>query len=128
MIADVKKIFDQELTAAFGTNQNVLNFLIKHERKEICLNNLCANLISIEKRVIVFNAEKYRYVIKNVAMMFADRALKVAEESALSKAERTRREDQSRQIEIAKETIQEFEGGIYKGILDPESPSPTDKV
>lgn len=119
MRSDVEKIFDESLERVFGSSPNVLKFLKLHERKQICLNNLCAEIITCEKRSLIFNAEHYREVIYEVAVnMFARKALEHAEQKAMSSAERGRREDEARRIEIAKEEIKEFEGGIYKSIIE----------
>lgn len=118
MLSEVKIIFDEEIAKRFQSNEAVKNFLLRHERREICLNNLCAEISRIEGLSINFNAEKYRYTIAQVVNMFATRALEVHEQKLLSNAERRRREDENRRIEIAKETLQEFEGGIFKDIIE----------
>lgn len=123
MISDVRKIFDDYLTKKFKTNQSILNFFMKHERKEICLNNLCAEIMAIENRRLDFNAYTYVELIEAVAKMFCERSLTVQDQKLMSTNERRRLEDENRRLEIAKETIQEFEGGVYKGILDDETPA-----
>lgn len=122
MIAEVRELFDQALTNKFGTKKEILNYFLKHPRKELCITNLCEQIKECERRTysFTFDSNLYRQTIKDVALMFASQALRKAEEDHLSSLERTRREEQNRRIERAKEEIQEFEGGIFKDIIEPE--------
>lgn len=119
MIEQIRKIFDQTLVKKFGEKREILNFLINHPRKQICLENLCAQIQLAERKLlsIVFNVEIYKKTIHDIALMFAGQALRKAEEDQLSSIERIRREEQNRTIERANECVEEIEKGLSKKIL-----------
>lgn len=90
---DVRQIFNAWIKARFGARPDVFSYLSNHERRDKCIAALCqqiriAELSSIKQR---FDAQRYRYVIDEVAKMFCSMALRQAEEAAISRAERNRR-------------------------------------
>lgn len=91
MKSDIEKIFNDHLTVKFQHKPEVLKYLLQNERKQVCLDNLCEQIILCEKRLIIFDLTKWKFTITSTADMFALAALRVAEERALSPAERSRR-------------------------------------
>lgn len=88
----VKQHFDSWIVHKFK-NEGIRNYLLRNEHKEKCLNELC-NQIQICERAqfsINFDVKKYKYVIENVANMYAKAALEKAKQDTLSNAEKQRR-------------------------------------
>ena len=89
MLEDVTKRFDQALESKFKARPDVLNFLTKHERKNLCINRLCEQIVRAENYSISIKVETYSGIIKDIALMFANACLKKAEEDHYSQAQRT---------------------------------------
>jgi hypothetical protein len=109
VLADITKRVDDELTRIFKTNSSVLNFVLKHERKQVLIRNLAAEIMRVEGLSMSFDAAKYQRVIKDFAKQFATSALQHAEEKALSDAERARRIWEADRIKRAEEHIDSLE-------------------
>lgn len=107
---EVSQIFNAWIRQKFAGRQ-ALTWLLAHERKQRCIDAVCqqiriAELSNIRRR---FDMSRYRQIVEACAAMFADAALRFAEESAMSVAERHRRETQAAVIEDAKGLLQELE-------------------
>lgn len=109
MIAEVTKKFDAELTKVFKQKPDILRFLLKHERKDRCILNLCAEISRAEQYRINVSVENYSKIIKDFARMFARAALTYAEEKALSDAERARRIWESDRLNRAEQFAEDLE-------------------
>ena len=97
MLLDVKLKFDEYLKREFGHKPTVLDFLIHHERKELCIRQLCEAIQVAEKRTklrLTFDAKKYQFSIEEVAKTFAYAAVKARTAELTSIAERQRRESE----------------------------------
>lgn len=95
MLLDVKLLFDEYLKKNFGHKPAVLDFLLHHERKELCIRNLCESIRVAEKRTKIklnMDREKYRFSIEEVAKAFAYAAVKARTAELTTAAERHRRE------------------------------------
>lgn len=111
MQLEIEEKFDGWIKAKFKENSEVLNFLLKHERKQVCITRLSeqirlAELSNIRGR---FNSEKYHWLIADVAAFFCDRALEYAREKAVSEAERQRRTSESLRLKEAESMLHELE-------------------
>lgn len=109
MISDVEKIFDEHLKAKLGQKPEVLQFLLRHERKKLCLENLCGEIRVCEFKLgnSFFNAELYRKTIQDVARLFAETALEFAEQGHLTHLEKARRIEEASQYEALSKEITE---------------------
>lgn len=89
---DVTRIFNYWIIATFK-NDRMQSFLLNHERKMKCIQELCAQIRICELSNIrrQFNVRDYHETIEGVASMFADACLKHAHEQSLSVAEKLRR-------------------------------------
>ena len=105
MISDVTKRFDNALTDAFKIKQNVLNFLLNHERKKLVIDKLCEQILLAERGVIIMTAEKYQSLIKDIALFFAQNAILHKEEQILSDTERLRRIADADRLKHAQENF-----------------------
>lgn len=118
MELQVAEYFDSWIIATFKA-ENLRNYLLRHERKPICITRICeqiriAELSNIRKR---FDIWRYRQVVEACARMFADAALKHAEEQALSHAERMRRVDEASAMDNIKAEFDEMEKEVLSGKL-----------
>ena len=111
MIADVTRVFDNYLISTFSNRPNICNFVLKHERKAGCIENLCKQIKGGEAAIghRPMTSDRYRLMIRETAKMFAQACLQYAEEQALAKAERERRIREAEKIDRAKEIVQELE-------------------
>lgn len=108
MISDVKTKFDKYLVDTFKSKPQIAKFLLKHERKNVCLNNLCEQIVRAEKGNIIFNSDKYSKVITDVAHMFATQAIKHVEEQRLSESEIKKRYQNQDSLKEAEQSIKEL--------------------
>lgn len=88
MLEDVTKRFDDAIKAKFKDRLEIQNYLLKHERKALCLNRLCEQIVRAENYSINIKVETYASIIKDIAMMFASAVLKKAEEDHYSSIKR----------------------------------------
>lgn len=109
MLSDIEKRVDEDLTRIFQSKRDVLNWLLKHERKPLLVRNLAVEISRLEGLSMTFNAEKYKRVIKDFARQFATSALQYAEEQALTHGERTRRIWEADRIKRAEEHVVDLE-------------------
>jgi hypothetical protein len=107
--SDVRMLFDEALVEKFKHLPDVLQFLKTHERKKICVDNLCAEIIRMNGRKLLIELETFKMVIKDTAYMFAKKALQKAEEDTLSSVERIRRQTEADRIKNAQEVLHELE-------------------
>jgi hypothetical protein len=107
--SDVRRLFDEALVEKFKTMPEILNMLLKHERKKICLDNLCAEIIRMNGRRLLFEVDTFKQVIETTAQMFARQALRKAEQDALSSIERIRLQTEADRIKNAQEVMHELQ-------------------
>lgn len=81
--------FNKEVTRLFSNNPSILKFVLEHERKDLCINNIVKE-IKLAEEVINISKEHLKMLTKDFAVMFAKAALKLKEEQILSDAERAR--------------------------------------
>lgn len=84
MIEDVTRRFDDAIKAKFKDKQDVQNFLLKHERKNLCINRLCEQIVRAENYSINVKVTTYASIIGDIAMMFAKACLQKVEEDHMS--------------------------------------------
>lgn len=108
MIAQYAAIFFHEFIAEkFRHKPDIYNFLIRHERKQKCLEGICeqiklAELSNIGQRM---DMKRLQILSRAGARMFCDAALKHAEESTLSQSERSRRISEHKDINEIKSDL-----------------------
>lgn len=107
MISEVRRIFDDYVISIFQSKIDIKNFILKHERKEVCLQNLCEQIRIIELGRMDLSAHKYKNLIEGVAKMFCDAALKSKEEELITHAEKARRLNEASKLDQAKEMLKE---------------------
>jgi hypothetical protein len=118
MEIQVAQYFDSWIIATFKA-ENIRNYLLRHERKANCIARICeqiriAELSNIRQR---FDVWRYRQVVEACAKMFADAALRFAEEQAISNAERARRIDEASAMDNIKAEFDEMEKEVLSGKL-----------
>ncbi len=117
MRSEIDKIFMAYLRKTF-TNVDVVRFLQHHPKRGICVDNLCAQIAQCERRAlqISFDSTAYVSTVESVARMFADAALKLAEERALTHNEYSRRVKEANSEQNAMDMVQEWkdEGALIE--------------
>lgn len=108
MNQEVEAIFDHYLKQIFISKPDVARYLLKHERRSLVIENCCEQIRIAEISNIRqnFDISKYHLVISECAKLFAQTALKHAEEQEVSRLERQRRIDEANRIKAIEE---EFE-------------------
>lgn len=93
MKQEIKLIFDQFIHNTYVTMPEVARMLLKHERKELCLDHLCKEIQGVERSrmSISFTPALYKKLIEDVARFFCQQALRHAEERSMSSLERHKR-------------------------------------
>ena len=107
--SNVQKIFDEFLDETLKEKPEALKFIKNHERKPLVINNLCEQILRIERYKIDFNAEKYRYVIREIAKSFGVVCLEHHRTTNLSDVEKIRIYNESTKLKTAQETMETIE-------------------
>lgn len=84
MRRDIEALFDVHTRDILKTQPNVSAFVLKHEAKHKCIENLCYEIRKCELGVKDFNVNDYSDVIRTVAVMFAQNALNIKEFEIMS--------------------------------------------
>jgi hypothetical protein len=84
MIEDVTKRFDLAIKTKFKDKPEIQSFLLKHERKNLCINRLCEQIVRSENYNIKIHVQTYDSIIEDIAMMFARACLQKHEEEHYS--------------------------------------------
>lgn len=81
--------FDAELTRVFGKNQDILSFLISHERKDACINNLLKEIRSIELgRAVKLDKPRIEMIGADFARTFGKLSLNYQERKAMTELQK----------------------------------------
>ena len=115
MLEDVTRRFDQALRTKFQAKTDILNFLLKHERKKLCIDRLCEQIVRAENYSINIRVETYASIIDDIATMFAKACLQKVEEEHYSSIKRQQimaqadhlKNAEAMLIDLEKETINE---------------------
>lgn len=118
MIEAVEHVFDNRLREVFKTKPDVLKFLLNHERKKVCLENLCEQILLVDaKKNGLLKAPQYRQLIDSIADVFASVALNAKQNELMSAAEKRRLEAEASREKTLDEEIKELEvDGVIKPI------------
>ena len=92
-------------------NRDVANYLVNHERKDLCLDEVVTQIKLAELSNIgsVFNARKHKLLIEESARMFCTLAVKHKEEAMLSEIDKKQRIFESDSIKRAEEAMVDLE-------------------
>jgi len=84
--------FNREVETLFESNEQIKRFILDHERKELCIDNI-AKEIRIAELGSVFKVKTnhVEFVAKEYAKTFSRAALQAAEEKSVSEMEKIRR-------------------------------------
>lgn len=101
MRSDVESIFDGYIHRTFLEKPEIARFLLKHERKELCIQNLCEQIQGVERSrmSLTFTPSMYKKLIEDIARFFCQQALKQAEEQNLSSLEKLKRVTEAYRLE-----------------------------
>lgn len=103
MIQEIKVRFDSALREKFSQKADVLNFLLKHERKNLCITNIAEQILRAENYNINISIKTYDKIIKDIALMFARAVIEHVEQqhmSAIKKAQIRAKEDAIKNAEL----------------------------
>jgi len=82
--------FDNRIKDVFEVKQpNVCKFLLNHERKNVCINNML-KLVTDAEKLSPLKKEDVQYVARSYADTFSNAALTFEEQNAISEIERSR--------------------------------------
>lgn len=101
MRREVERDFNAYLKRLLASKPTVLKYVHHHERKTLCIDNLCREIRQAELSFHGFEKDRRLYLIQQTAQFFASQALKWAEEQALSALERTRLVDAAKEEDIS---------------------------
>jgi len=84
--------FDNEVKSLFSDNETLRRFVLDHERKNLCIDNISKEIRIAELGSVVdIKTSHVEFVAKEYAKTFSKMALKQAEEKSVSQMERSRR-------------------------------------
>lgn len=122
MREQIQKIFDARIQKVFGERRDLMNFFLRHERKNLCLNNLVDQVKQAEWTLggkMANDAEgkaKFEAMIENTADLFCRACIGDHDKRTLSDAEKRRREitPEKHLIEFEQE-INEENAKVHRG-------------
>lgn len=111
LLFDVTQRFDAHLRKLFQeSNKEVLNFLLKHERKQLCLNNLCNQILVAEaSSKVKVNIDSFQLLIEETAKLFANAAIDARIHELMTPAEKTRRQSEVSKLDEIKSVVVEVD-------------------
>ena len=98
-------MFDGEIRRVLGTKPEVMNFVLNHERKSKCIENIMQQVFIIEKRRLKMSPITMRRLIGDVARTFAKAALTEKEQQLMSEAQKRALTAQQDYIKDAESTF-----------------------
>jgi hypothetical protein len=102
----IEKTFDDFIKKNFEGHEEVIKFLIRHERKNLCISNLDKEIYKLEYTHIRLDLAKLTEVINSFAHMFAKTALLCKEQELASYTEKMRLEREYRANQELKEELE----------------------
>lgn len=114
LLVDVTTRFDSWISTTFSEKTEIKNYLLRHERKKVCLENLCAQILRAEAKVRVrMDQAKFHALIDTTARMFCKAAIDSRVAYLASDAEKSRLQrvvDNEQEMEkIVSETVKEIQ-------------------
>jgi hypothetical protein len=94
--------FDNHLKKEFKEHPNVLKFLLNHERKQLCINNLIREFKIAEwsiQRYDLLTLNSLKMFTVDFANMFAKAALKLKEQNLMSEASKQHKMHQDQETQ-----------------------------
>lgn len=102
-------IFDNDLRKIFHTKPEVLKYLTNHEKKPVCIENICDQIEIAEIKHPNLKLKGYSDIIKSGARLFAEVALDQKHQAMLSDLAKSKITKENTKIERAKECIEDIE-------------------
>lgn len=100
--------FDQKINELFSERPEIKRFILNHDRKQVCIENLNRELWKLENTSVRTNINSLTLAIDSFAEMFARAALLSKEQELMSKTEQIRQE---REFAETKRLQEELENG-----------------
>jgi hypothetical protein len=121
MKEDVTRRFDEELKKVFGPTQpEILKFLLTHERRDLCIRNICREISKANGLALRVSLTNYDKLIRDLARFFAKTAIQHIEEQLLSHGEKVRRVSAADHLKRAEEMLVDLEKEAMKNATDDE--------
>jgi len=88
----IETAFNKEVETLFAKNESMKRFILGHERKSLCIDNIDKEIRIAELgSVFTVKTSHVEFVAKEYAKTFSKAALNLEEEKAVSQMERLRR-------------------------------------
>ncbi len=116
---DITINFDKACASLIPDDPELLRFVKNHERKNLVLNNLCKQVLQVERQLGSKITPGVRNnLILEVARMFVEAAKKAHEKKQMSAAELTRQSRKSEPFEEMGEILKDGGGKVFtNGVL-----------
>lgn len=108
MIAEIRRLFDDAIKDKLKSKPELMRIIIKHERKESCLDNIARELRAVEFSGIKMTKNTRDQVIKDCAIMFAKAAIQHLEEREMSAMAKRKMIDDANRIKEAESMLQDI--------------------
>jgi len=83
LILHVKKIFDARIQTVMGMKHDIYNFLKDHERKNLCAEKVCEEILAAELK-FALTAQQRDDLIRTAADLFMRAALNAKEKELMT--------------------------------------------
>ena len=116
--------FNKKVREIFGEKPEVMRFLMNHERKNVLIENLAAEINKLENSLVKTKVDSLNMVIDDFTVMFCRAALDTKETETRSYVESMRLEREAQaQKELHDELERDYEQSNSTGVehLDPNT-------
>ena len=114
---DIAATFDKEVCRLFNQNLKVQKFILGHERKRLCLENLEKEIrLMMLNPNVNFDKEDFDYLVTSFAYTFSHAALRLKEEEALSFLEKEKRKKEAKEAQEIKDMFESEDHSSIKTI------------
>lgn len=117
MRTHVEKRFDGYLKHKLGKKPDILRFVLNHERKHVCIDNICNQIQIMERKPnMMANTKRVAYIIDNMADFFAKVAIEQRIQYMKSDIEKKQITAQADRIKEAEGMVKELEDDVNRPV------------
>jgi len=123
VLQEVTQRFNLVLREIFPKNlqnrEELVKFVLNHERKVLCIQNLCAQIQAAEGKISTFNVNDWKDLIRETARMFANAAIEAQIALHTSSAEKARQASIGSEYDEIRSCIKELDPDEEEGNARP---------
>ncbi len=110
MIHEVRRHFDDFVSKTFEQHLPIKEFLLKHERRQVCFENICKEVIEVERRgKVKLDPLRFGLLVQAVAKTFCKIAIDAKKVEMESQNEKVKQLMEASKRKIAEDLLKDAE-------------------